>query len=456
MRRLFVTWLLGAAMCHAACGRAPASSVPAPAPAPSGVSARPPARVALPRSWRVEERSPFHLVGEQLRGARFRGVDLTVLSEGRTVISTRECASSATPTLTFRAVDADVFTPPIPAVPLLDDGEQRVSGYWPGGLMVLFPHAREPSRREAGALMRYDGTKWREILAPNERPSTFWTQPFDVLPWFDGAFLVAQTWPPQDWGAKVLPFLLEGKSSRPVPDFSVLNFPKEQIGHAAAIVKYGSLSTHELFVLHRAIFMKSNREIVALARSSAAGDIKLETLLDTPTGAFCGLASGRLGDREVMVVWMDRIHVLGRVHHPLLRVYDTSGPVELGAGFDLPRGGPVKWVWLAGGKLWLRRGKEVLRFDGGVWSKFLSLPTEQPLIHEVQSGHLWSLESGKPVYYDAAAERHEVPWLVGEQLPVVRDIVAVSRDDVWLVAETAEQESLVFRTKAMKDLLTCD
>jgi len=364
----------------------------------------------------------------------------------------------------LRLVEGEAFAehalPDSPAVSTEhgSPGDDAISGSWPDNLLVLVKHAHkpnDPSGRE-GALLRWNGSRWSELTLPHPvtppveyRPYL----PYALLPGYDGGVLVAQSRPGERFGGRVEPFYLVGRTPRPAPDFSGLDFPSESANIPSNHVEYGALASGEPFVIHDALFQRTRRSILSLARSTKAGAVKLDTVIDVPRSIDFQFVTGQLDSRSVLVVYGQE--TLGPTHQTWLRVYDATSEIELGPAAKLAPGRDAVRFWLAGGKLWLHRGDVVLRLDPDGWKPHAKLAFSAGVTSVEGSAAFWANEQGKPSYFDESGTRHEVPWLVGEGQPFVLGITVRETNDVWLTARTAEGESLVFRTHAMKGLLTC-
>lgn len=430
---------------------------------PAATVVRAPARHQIKsRPWRLAPASPLHLVAEGLRDASVHRVGAA------TVVRSTPCAADTTPgaalslRFSLRSVDGDSFgtalasSPPIVSRP----HGLKVAGTWPANLFVLLPYARnsEPfGPRDEAALLQWDGKNWGEILAPEARRRASFSVPSDVLDWDDRSALVVQSVPRSAGAPVVEPFLALGQRTRPVPNFSSVSFPKP-LGTPLISIKFAALSTHEIFLLHEAQLANGQQTVVSLARSSAVAEgISLETVLSTPGHSHVELASGKLGDKEVMVVWGETSRAGSS--KPLLRVYDATSQLHFDRALDVPASSDtVQRAWLGGGKLWLQRGRRVTSFDGHAWKPFATLPeVGQELYAVPNSDTSWTIQGTKLLQYDAGGRATEIPFLVGtENLPRPQLLVPIDKGDVWVVAMTPERESLLFRTKPMKEVIACD
>jgi hypothetical protein len=430
-------------------GHAPVGSRPATSVVPGrGVSPR-------PRSWRLAPNSPFHLVAEGLHDA-----ELITLGQHQ-VLCSRAC-SGVGQSLSLWLVEGETFAehalPDSPAVSTEHGGARgyAIAGTWPNNLVVLVKNAHkpdDPSGRE-GALLQWNGSRWNEMklslpLTPPAQHLPY--LPYALLPWHDGAVLVAQSRRGERHGVE--PFFVVGRTSQPAPDFSRLEFPPESEELPSSHVDYGTLATGEPFVLHHALFRRTRRSIVSLARSTKAGAVRLDTVIDVAHSVDFQFVTGQLDSRSVLVVYGENI--LGRTYQPWLRIYDATSEIEFGPAAKLAPGRDPVGFWLAGDKLWLHRGEAILRLDPDGWHNHAKLPAAAAVAPVPGSAAFWANEQGKASFFDETGTRHDVPWLTGEGQPIVAEIKAFGTHDIWLTARTDEGESLVFRTRTMKSLLTC-
>jgi hypothetical protein len=463
--RVVGAWL-GSALAIMACQQQPAARQPATrraaaATVPSSLKAAQasplPLRPLKARPWRTHPESSFQLVGEGLRGA-----DVQVLS-GRTVVHAWQCGDEPRVVderpalhLVLWSVEGDQFGRPLPSTPavVVDPNERlQLGGTWPYDLFALFRGARGVapfSPPEEGVLLRWDGQRWSESLPPAARQDGM--VPVQLLPWWDGTALVGRRANLSTVSVGPPSFAVLGQSSHVPPDFSKVTFPKPP-GRASAVLTYAALPTHELFVVN--VSRVGSRSIASLARSNLAGQVTIDTLLDSPTSLQTRVDVGKLGGRDVVAVALEPL--APRTSGPLLRLYDASGALDFGPALQPPtRQEPIQWLRFGGGKLWWGRGTRTSCFDGSAWRPCGKLAAEQVAYPAADGPGSWSMLGSRLMKLDESGQPQDVPFLTdAEGKLAIKRIVPVAGEDVWLVAETPERESLLFRSRPMQGRLGC-
>lgn len=463
--RVRAAWF-GSALAIMACqqptARQPITRRASPATEARSISAQRPSpdrqRSPKARSWRSNPESAFHLVAEGLRGA-----DVQVLGD-RTVVQAWKCGDDPRVVedrpalhLDLWSVEGEHFGRPLPSTPpvVVDPNERvQLAGRWPFELFALFRGARALapfSPPDEGVLLRWDGRDWSERLPSAARQDGM--VPVQLMPWWDDAALVGRRANLSTVSVGPPSFAVLGRSSHVPPDFSQATFPKPP-GRASVILTYAALPTHEVFVLH--VSRVGSRSIASLGRSTSAGQVTIDTLLDSPTSLQTRLEVGRLGGRDVAAVSVEPL--APRVSRALLRLYDANGPLEFGPTFTLPAAQEsIQELRFGGGMLWLGRGARTRCFDGSVWRTCATLAADQIAYPAADGRGSWSMLGSRLLRLDELGQARDVPFLDGAEGKVaVQRIVPVAGDDVWLVAETPERESLLYRSRPMQARLSCD
>ena len=448
--------VLAALACRPAAS-APAARVVASSPAKVAIApteAPPPLPPAKARTWRMSPDSPFFLVGENLKGAGVQQLG------ARTVVHAWRCGDDprvidGRPALHLNLwnVEGDRFSSPLPTAPpvVVAPGERpQLAGRWPSDLHVLFSGARDTSDdspQDQGVLLHWDGRAWSENLPPAERNATI---PAQLLPWWDDAALVGRRMHFATASLGPPSFAVVGRTKHVPPDFSKAIFPKPR-GLPSVTVTYAVLPTQEAFVLN--ITSASGRSIASLGRASADGEIAIDTLLDIRGSLSGRLATGKLGERDVVAVALEP--VTPSAGGPKLSLFDRRGRVDLSEAFNLPASPElIRTFTFAGGKLWLSRGRQVYCSEGAALHPCGKLPTYQE-VYPASDG-AWSGVGSRLTKLEPTGELREVPFVEGaEGKLMLWAVVPIAADDVWLVAETPERESLLFRTKPMLARLGC-
>jgi len=407
-----------------------------------------------PRPWHLQSDSPFNLVAEGLRTA------YPIVLDQTTLILSTPCSARPSPvrlpTTSIRVVHGDTFAAnALPDAPMPVGRTTETAtpvGHWPADVWVQFDFEREdprPSRQ----YVHWTGARWQPLEAKpfdtaDLEDAEDKLEPIMLFDWYDGAKLVARTahwW----YSAKYLvePFLVSGRTSHPPPDFSKLPFsiPSKQFAYTS--VTYAALPTHELFVAF------ATQSSVSIARTTESGDMRQETVAG---GENIRFSSGRLNHKDVVVAWGSRGADLW------LRAYDRVSSVQL------PTPGPVRAalgdlndVWFAGDWLWANRNSVIWRFDGRAWSKFATTKKGTEVRAVPEDGTLWGHLDNEVMYFDQDGNEHPIPFLLdAKALIAISAILPAARDDIWITATTNDpdqnMETLIFRTKKMKSILSCD
>ena len=437
----------------------PALTSPAPSTSIALETKPPKPRQPRPRTWRLRDDSPFQLVAEGLHNAFGTRLDDTF------VIAAAPCGSqdqpvSAPPQPFSRVLygaEGDHFSA-LPASPTFSARRVSgvsISGHWPSDVWLAYGFSRET----AGALEQFhqwDGRRWHTIeTAPLQRRRL---EPHRIFDWFDGTKLVAQAghwYESVTYQVKVEPFLVWGKSSRSPPDFSSAQFPWYREDQNVR-VSYDASPNHEVFATHILTKEGPARTLVTIARASATGEVRAETVLDAPGYADGHIALGRWGERDVAIAWGDTlVSQASGLQRPWIKLFDgTSWKPFAIPGPQASQDG-LSRLWLADQRIWARRGDTVWQFVDKQWLKHARVPQWAPLSDVIPGGTMWTTQPKSVTRLDEQGISHPVPFV--DDPPsnfTLGGVQALSADDIWLWAQDGN-EVLLFRTKPMH-LLACD
>lgn len=411
------------------------------------------------RAWRLRDDSPFHLVAEGLHEALLTRLDDTML------ITAAPCSSvsyqTGAPPRAFSrslyAAQGDHFSalPNSPPFSGRRVSGASASGHWPDDVWLTYGFSRESAGAEE-QFHRWDGQRWHTIeTAPfNVRA----LEPHRIFDWFDGAKLVARAghwYESVSYQVHVEPFLVWGKTSHRPPDFSAVQFPWYREDQNVRVY-YDASPSHEVFVTHILTKERPDRTTITIARASAAGDVRAETVLDTAGFADAQVALGRWGKRDVALAWGDTLVSLSSgLERPWIKLFDGTSWQP----FPIP-GPPVSQdalgkLWLADERIWARRGDFVWRFSDEKWVKHAHVPQSAPLSDVLPGGNMWTTYATTVTRLDEQGVPNAVPLVDDPPRDFgVVSVQALGVDDVWLRAYDGF-EDLVFRTKPMQ-LLACD
>ncbi|MGC4091218.1 MAG: hypothetical protein QM756_25745 [Polyangiaceae bacterium] len=392
--------------------------------------------------WRLLVDSPFSLVGESLYDVRVADLG------GTPVIVHAACSDFPWPQgahsyslrpLVGDQVSADV----IPASPV-NEPVIKLLGVWgryPNDVWLAYDQAPQPHRR----LLQWNGARWREVPAPS---TPMLDTSFD---WYDSAKLITRKLDFSD-AEPGQPFLF-GQSGHPAPSFSGLKFPPTSPDDSTqSEVEFATLPSHELFLLHSLEWPAKHRTIVSLARSTAPAQGSVREL-ETGESVSAHLASGTLRGRAVVVALGDA--VVGDEHTAFAYVADAESIAKLPA-LEPPSSPDAAGMWLAGDRLWARRGSTIFRTDGASWQKFAECPPSDD-VYSARDGGLWSSSGARIFRFDEQGRAREVPFMTesSQESVIGVGLLPLSDDDVFVVAQSRDDESFLFRSKPMRSVLSC-
>lgn len=329
-----------------------------------------------------------------------------------------------------------------------------LSGHWPSDvwLRYTFPPDDAGAREQ---FHQWDGHRWHTIATAPYNVKRL--EPHRVFDWFDGAKIVAQSphWH-ESVSYRVEPFLVWGKTTHPAPDFSTVSFPWYREDQNVRVY-YDVTASHEVFVTHVLTKERPDRSIITIARASATGEVRSQTVLDAAGFSDAHLAFGRSGEREVAMAWGSTLMSANSDQvRPWLRLFDGSS----WAPFAVP--GPpqsddnLSALWFADDRIWARRGQQVWQFFEKKWRPHAQVPRSAALSTPLPAGTMWATDQRTVIRIDPQGQSHTVPFIDGPSPgPWLANVYALSADDIWLEASDVDNEQLLFRTKPMK-LLSCD
>jgi hypothetical protein len=358
---------------------------------------------------------------------------------------------------TLRAALGDHFSAPLPDSPPFSARRVSgigISGHWPADVWLMYGFLRVDAGAEE-QFHQWDGSRW----------NTFETAPFNVVrrephrifDWFDGAKLVAQA---RHWHDSISyhiePFLLWGKTTHPAPDFSGVQFPWYREDQNVRIY-YDVSPTHEVFVTHVLTKERPDRTVVTIARASATGEVRSETVLDTPGFADARIALGRWGEREVAIAWGDTLVSVssGQVRR-WVRLFDGASWIP----FVVP-GPPLSQdhltrLWLADGRIWARSGDVLWQFSEKKWVDHIHIAQSAILSEVLPGGAIWAVDGATLIQFDEKGRSRKVPFVDNPPSSLqLAGVSALGVDDIWIRASDAANEQLFFRTRSMQ-LVSCD
>jgi hypothetical protein len=118
-------------------------------------------------------------------------------------------------------------------------------------------------------------------------------------------------------------------------------------------------------------------------------------------------------------------------------------------------------VWLAADYLWLRGvSGAIWRWGGSSWEK-VAPSCEHVKFDFAPDGSLWCIEGRELARYTAALKREVIPlFLQPDSKFHISQVLVVGNDDILLLVRRYEEnesaEILLFRTKPMSTVLSCD
>ncbi|MGC4088521.1 MAG: hypothetical protein QM756_11615 [Polyangiaceae bacterium] len=351
-----------------------------------------------------------------------------------------------------RPVRGDSFAEqPLPDSPASESDLEGLDvwGRFPNDVWLAYGAAHENATEPTRRLLQWTGEAWRELRAPQRKQTL--DRCFD---WYDGAKLVTQTrsWPHLGLGT---PFLF-GASTHPAPTFAELNLPHDSHrDFHSDEVEFAMLPNHEVLLLHTTELSSKHQVVVSLARSKAPGQGSVEQLAAAQS-VSAHLASGRLNGRPVVVAFGETL--AKGVHTAFFHVADATSLTKLPALAPAGSGDELLQAWLAGDRLWVRRGALIWVTNGAQWQKIGSFPTSGAL-YPSDHGTLWGVDGdGHVLRFDEGGKPRPVPFLDAASRNTLSRVwlKTVGPKDVWAIALTERDEAFVFRSTPMRSILGCD